>query len=109
MRRGEGDGNFWEENQDLIKLGVVIGEEYQVVGNFIHPWFIFINSVLVAGLLDGPCAPRHLRDQPQHLLLQLTSAVRRTHREGVRYNSVRPHTLQENTGTFLRACAYRLF
>ena len=26
----------WEENQDFSKMGV--GEEYQVVGNFIHPW-----------------------------------------------------------------------
>ena len=32
------DGNFGEENQDL-KKGVV-GEEYQVVWNFIHPCII---------------------------------------------------------------------
>ena len=32
--KGEGDGNFGEENQDLIKWGC---EEIKVVGNFIHP------------------------------------------------------------------------
>ena len=32
---GEGDGNFGEEKQDFKNGG---WEEYQVVGNFIHPW-----------------------------------------------------------------------
>ena len=36
LGRGEGGGNFGEENQDFKNWG---GEEYQVVGNFIHIWF----------------------------------------------------------------------
>ena len=31
----EEDGNCWEESQDSENGG---GEEYQVVGNFIHPY-----------------------------------------------------------------------
>ena len=31
---GADDGYFGEENQDIKKWG---GEEYQVVGNYIHP------------------------------------------------------------------------
>ena len=33
--RGDWNGNFREENQELTKNGD--REEYQVVGNFIHP------------------------------------------------------------------------
>ena len=36
LGRGEGYGNFGEENQDFEMGG---GGEYQVVGNFIHPFF----------------------------------------------------------------------
>ena len=32
---GKGDNKFREENQDFKKWD---GEEYQVAGNFIHPW-----------------------------------------------------------------------
>ena len=40
--KGEGFGNFWEENQDFEKHWD--GEEYQVVlGNFIHPWWKVIS------------------------------------------------------------------
>ena len=35
--RGEGDGHFGEKAKILKKDS---GEEYQVVGNFIHPWKI---------------------------------------------------------------------
>ena len=40
----EGDRNFGEENKELKKFGVgyrygyVNREDYQVVGNFIHPY-----------------------------------------------------------------------
>ena len=34
MKKRGGRGIFWEENKDLKKSGG--GEEYQVVGNFIH-------------------------------------------------------------------------
>ena len=34
LERGEADGPFREENQDIRKWG---GEEYQVMGNFNNP------------------------------------------------------------------------
>ena len=42
--REKGGGNFWEENQDLKKL-MWGGEEFQVAGNFIHPWYKVINQM----------------------------------------------------------------
>ena len=51
ISRGEGgqDGHFWEENKAFKKWG---GEEYQVLGNFIHPCtFMFIHLYCLSGLL----------------------------------------------------------
>ena len=39
--KGDGDGNFAEENKDLKYRG---WEEYQVVGNFVHPC-VFIKTI----------------------------------------------------------------
>ena len=41
MGKGEGDGHFGEENHDVKKNG--FGEEYKVIGNFMHPCFKVID------------------------------------------------------------------
>ena len=49
--KGEGDGNFGGENQDLKRYGV--GEEYQVVGKFIHLWMSYTAICELADDVQG--------------------------------------------------------
>ena len=47
--RGKGDGTFGEDLTKILKMGV--GEEYQVIGNFLQPW------CLMSDWLDSTSIP----------------------------------------------------
>ena len=54
---GEGDGNIGEENQDFRNGG---WEEYQVVGNFIHPCFeVTVDDTLIHSKLSTNNFPNY--------------------------------------------------
>ena len=54
IKRGRGR-KFWEENQYVKKHWG--GEEYQVVWNFLHPYFLMMCTFVCSTYEDGFCDP----------------------------------------------------